>query len=328
MNSKLAPIALFVYNRPRHTQQALASLAANQLSRESTLYVFADGAKPSASTEEMAKVQATRKIVYQQKWPKQMFVHERKENLGLANNLIHGISQVLETHDRIIVLEDDLVTSPGFLTYMNEALELYASEKSVMQINGYMYPLRRALPETFFYNVISSWGWGTWQSAWQALNTNASELLKALKEQHKLSYFDLQGNGGFLETLEAAQTGNLDVWAVYWYASVCLQNGFCLNPKQSFVQNMGFDGSGTNTGKSQFYWIPALAPKVNVAPIPLVENSSVRRAMRSYYRYGGDTYGHRFLYFWRVFKRYIYKFVPRQIRSFYQNLKRKYLIRI
>jgi len=46
-NSKLdlAPIVLFVYNRPDHTRQTVEALQKNELAKESELFIYSDAAK-------------------------------------------------------------------------------------------------------------------------------------------------------------------------------------------------------------------------------------------------------------------------------------------
>ena len=83
---ELAPIVLFVYNRPEHTRACLEYLERNELAAESELYVFADGAK-SGSEEAVA---AVRRVIAEPWKFKRLNVVERPENKGLAANVIEG----------------------------------------------------------------------------------------------------------------------------------------------------------------------------------------------------------------------------------------------
>src|SRR5690606_4458381 len=116
-----APIALFVYNRPEHTRQTLEALARNRLAADSPLYVFADGPKPDATTAQREAIAATRELVGSRAWTRRTTVFASPSNRGLADSIVDGVRRVLGAHDRVIVLEDDIVTSPGCLEFFNRS---------------------------------------------------------------------------------------------------------------------------------------------------------------------------------------------------------------
>ncbi len=247
----LAPIVLFVYNRPDHTRRTLAALAANPLAAESDLIIYADGLKKS---EHASAVEDTRAVVRAAAGFKSVSLVERGENLGLARSIIAGVTEACESHGRAIVLEDDLVVVPDFLAYMNRTLDRYAAEQNVMQISGYIFPISHPeeLPEAFFSRLPTSWGWSTWQRAWKSFEPDASSLLERLKS-NDVALFDLDGHYPYLQMLEDQSQGILDVWGVRWYASMFLLGGLCLYPSRSLVSNIGMDGSGVHCGPSDAY---------------------------------------------------------------------------
>lgn len=322
--ANLSPVVLFVYRRPYHTLQTLHSLAANTLSKESELFIFADGPSPNASVEEIKAIQAVRQIITQEKWCKQVHIQTFPENRGMLQNLTEGVTQVLNEYGKIIVLEDDLLLSPGFLSYMNQALNLYESESKVMQINAYMYPIRVKLPETFFYNVITTWGWATWKRAWDYFEPDPIRLLEKLKTNNLLDRFDLQGSEFFMGILKNCIEGKNQSWGIRWYASVCLQEGFCLCPRQSLVQNIGFDNSGTHAKKSNIYHIPQLASAIEVQPIPMKENVGVRKRMREFHRYGGVGIFIKLLHHFNRLKGRLYVYLPPPFKKNYKKLKKSW----
>ena len=122
----LAPIVLFVYNRPQHTLRTLKALSQNVLAKDSDLYVFADGAKENADEETLKRIKEVREIVKSKEWCQKTILTEGKINKGLGNSIIDGVSKVVKEYGKVIVLEDDLVTSPYFLKYMNDALDIYS----------------------------------------------------------------------------------------------------------------------------------------------------------------------------------------------------------
>ena len=150
----LAPIALFVYNRPRHTLRTLEALAANPLAKKSTLYIFADDVKKNANNTAHVNVQQVRRIILSQQWCKEVIIEKAKGNKGLAQSIVDGVTKVVQKHGKVIVLEDDIVVSKGFLQYMNDALIFYKREESVMHIAAYLPPINTELPDTFFLSLI------------------------------------------------------------------------------------------------------------------------------------------------------------------------------
>jgi hypothetical protein len=279
MTRPLSPIALFVYARPEHTRRTLAALQNNQLARQSELFIFADAAKDSRAKEAVTAVRKQLRLLTG-------FAHieviERHENFGLARSIVDGVSSLLTRFDRLIVLEDDLVTAPGFLPYMNEALTRYATEAQVMHVSGYFFPPSdrpsTALPDSFFYNQTSCWGWGTWARAWQHYEPDATKLLRAITAAGRLREFDLDGTFRFSSTLKANAAGRQHTWAIKWHASVFLQHGLCLHPRDSLVHNIGHDQSGTNSTHDTRYDNPHFPPKTPITNFPpkLVESKEAR----------------------------------------------------
>jgi len=280
----LSPIILFVYNRPTHTQATLEALRANIGADQSTLYIYADGPKPDISDEDLVNIKTTRSIIRQEAWCKEVHIIEAEKNRGLADSIVSGVTKVVNEHEKAIVLEDDIVTSPGFLQYMNEALKIYESDEQVMHVSGYMFPVDQQLPATFFYNTASCWGWGTWKRAWKHYNSDSQALLRALYQQRRIQEFNLEGDYPFFKHLTDNAEGRIKTWAVKWYASFFLKHGFALHPYPSLTQNIGNDGSGENSGNHSRYTWDTLAPSVSVQRILVQESEKARQAVKNFYR--------------------------------------------
>ena len=144
----LAPVALFVYNRVDNTRQTLQALSQNTLASETEVYVFSDGGRDKSSWKAVEQVREVIRSTQMAAAFKRLILIERLENFYLERNITEGIAQVLKDHDRIIVLEDDIVTSPYYLQYMNEALDLYQNVARVMHVAGFT---NLALDDTPFY---------------------------------------------------------------------------------------------------------------------------------------------------------------------------------
>jgi Glycosyltransferase like family 2 len=245
-----APIAIFVYKRPDHTRRTIEALLQCPEFAESLLYVFCDGAK---KPEDQAAIDETRAVVRSIVGEKAKMI-EAAQNQGLANSIIAGVSKLLDEFDRVIVLEDDLIVSPHFLSYMNVALETYQNESLVMQVSGYMFPIKEMASQTeaMFLPFTASWGWGTWRRAWDYFDPNATgwEVLKT--DAAMKSRFNLNEAYNYFDMLASQMSGEIDSWAIRWYWSVFQNNGCVLYPSISHVDNIGIDGSGTHgsfTGK-------------------------------------------------------------------------------
>jgi hypothetical protein len=245
-----APVALFVYNRPDHTRQTVEALAANTLALETPLHVFSDAPKNTAASQPVADVRAYIRTIA---GFKSITIIERDTNFGLARSIIDGVTSLCEQYGRVIVLEDDLITSPHFLSYMNEGLRRYEHEDRVMQIAGYMFPVELEIhDDALFLPFITSWGWATWHRAWQHFDAEATGYERVAKDHVLREQFDLRGRYNYFKMLRAQREGKVDSWAIRWYLSVFLRDGLALYPTTTMVRNMGFDGSGVNCAVSKF----------------------------------------------------------------------------
>ena len=247
---QIAPIALFVYNRLDHTRRTVDSLKKNTLAGVSELVIFSDAPKTEVHSEKVRKV---RQYIRQIEGFKSVSIIERDSNFGLARSIIDGVTRVVKKYGRIIVLEDDMVTSPYFLTYMNEALDVYQDEEKVMHISGYMFPIDvSSLPETFFLRTASCWGWATWDRAWKYFSKEPQKLLQEYSGK-EIKVFNMDGTCNFWSQVEQNASGLINTWAVFWYASVFRLGGLCLHPAFSMVNNIGHDATGEHCGQTSVF---------------------------------------------------------------------------
>lgn len=278
----LAPIILFVYNRPLHTLKALEALALNHLAKDSVLHIFADGVKKNADKRTIQKINETRDIIKSKQWCKEVIIHERTENLGLAESIIEGVSEILTKYGKVIVLEDDLVSSPYFLKFMNDSLDYYEKEEKVVCISAYFYPVD-GLPETFFIKGADCWGWATWSREWNLFEKDGEKLLKELESKKLTSKFDINNSYPYTQMLRDQINGVNNSWAIRWYASAFLNNKLCLYPGQSLINNIGTDGSGTHDGSTTVYETKVLDRPIILKNIKIEENTTVLNKLNKYF---------------------------------------------
>ena len=276
-----APILLFVYNRPEHVRQCIASLQANELAAQSPLFIYSDAAKTPESRE---GVEQTRRFIRDIDGFASVTIIEREQNWGLARSIIDGVTTQVNRFGRVIVMEDDLIAAPYFLQFMNDALETYKDEPRVGHIQGCDFTQDTSLPDTFLIKWTGSWGWATWDRAWKQFNPNGKELLQQLEERNLTHRFDFNSTYGYTRMLRRQIEGKNNSWAIRWNASLFLADILSLNAGRSLIRNTGFDGSGTNCGGGGLYdstlWLnPLRVEKLS----PIEENEKAREAFVRYY---------------------------------------------
>ncbi len=282
-SAELAPVVLFVYNRPEHTKRTLESFAKNPLAERSRLYIFSDGPKSGATPSDLRRVAEVRALIRERPWAGEVGIHESPDNLGLADSIIDGIRFVLRHHDRVIVLEDDIELSPGFLTYMNASLSLYSEDDRVKQVSGFAFPVTGCSCETYFMDLTNCWGWGTWRRAFWAFESDAQLLLRELATRGLEDEFTRGGvYPDFLRQLRANAEGRRRTWAIKWYASVFLNRGLTLYPTRPLVKNIGLDGSGENCRGQESLDEEAPCELIQVTRIPVECHPDLRVQIREH----------------------------------------------
>jgi hypothetical protein len=244
----MSPVAVFCYNRPYHISRTLSALSENLGLANSDIFIFCDGPKSNISVSELDDIIEVRRIVRSFVGAKTTRIIEQKENIGLANSIIEGVSYVLSMFDRIIVLEDDICAETGFLKYMNDALEMYLDDERVGCVHAWNYNMRTfdKKKSTFFLRGADCWGWGTWKSSWELFNPNGLELYSEIVSRNLIYSFNRNSTIDFLGMLLDQINQRNDSWAIRWHASLFLKNKYCLHPVKPIVKNIGFDGSGTH----------------------------------------------------------------------------------
>lgn len=246
---ELAPIVLFVYNRPELTLSTLQHLSENREAGESTLYVYCDGPKANATPEQVALVKQAREVVHSRQWCKEVVVLEAEKNKGLATSVIDGVTEVIAKHGKVIVLEDDLAVSPYFLQYMNDGLWKYEQNEKVIAIHGYLYPIEMPAdykPATFMIHDPGCLGWGTWSRAWNKFERDTETVIEKIKKSGLKRAFDFWGGYPFFRMLHQQKNGKVSSWAIRWRATAYLNDMLTLYPVKSLVRHDGNVASATH----------------------------------------------------------------------------------
>lgn len=268
-----APVIVFACNRPDHLRQSLNALKGNHLFSESKIFVFQDGCSDSMNKSDWS---LTKKVV-------EDFCTENSNaeskisevNKGLATSVTSGIDHVLASFDRVIVLEDDLITSPFFLTFMNDALNVYKDAENVYQVNGFMFPLNFARAESVLMPYISTWGWGTWKNKWKIFDFKMPMSDILISNLHMNNRFNL-GRYDYVSMLNVSEKKS---WGIRFYYHVFVRNGLSVFPTKSLVANIGMDGSGTNASMK-------IKDEIFDQKIPVTKSDMIDlRFLNAYYNY-------------------------------------------
>jgi hypothetical protein len=251
--SNLAPIALFTYNRPWHTQQTVEALQKNKLASESELFIYSDDAK---NDDARVSVDEVRKYIDNITGFKKITVIKRDKNWGLANSIIDGVTKIVSEYGRIIVLEDDLVTSPYFLKFMNDSLEVYEKRNDIFSVTGFNYPKSILnIPDNYKDDIYlsyrcMSWTWATWKDRWNKVDWDVKNFHSLKNDKKQMESFN-KGGQDLFTMLKSQMEGNIDSWAVRFCYAHSVNSAFCVYPVKSLVNNEGFDGSGVHCGNDK-----------------------------------------------------------------------------
>lgn len=320
MTNNLAPIVVFAYDRPDHLRQTLEALAKNDLASQSVLYVYCDGAKewggePEQNTKGyvaqnskrhfygtqeqyesyLQRIAETRIVARAITGFKNSYVIEREHNIGLADNIVGAVTEIVNQYGCIIAFEDDIVCTRGTLTYLNEALELYKEDDKVMHISAWMFPNKGQFPMTFFYDSpYPAGGWATWKRAWQYFNPDTASHVAYWQNNWK--EFDIEGQNHLSKQLLMNLDGRLHTWYVKWYSSMHRRGGLCLYPGTAMSNNIGWDDSGDTSNATTRYDVLHPAEYTVVKRVPIKRNKKAFRYIRIWY--SGHWYSRRYREQW------------------------------
>lgn len=243
-NHNFAPIALFVYNRLNNTQLTVSALEKNFIASKCELFIFSDGPK---NMKDKIEVEAVRSYLKSIKGFKKVTIYKSIENKGLAQSIITGISQILSNHTKVIVLEDDLITTPNFLNFMNLALSKYENITSIQSVNGYSlkinYPDSNS--DVFFHQRTFPWGWATWANRWN-LEIFDKKIIRKKLNKNLIKKFNNKCGQDIGNMLLDSLSGKNNSWYVRWVFNHFLNNNLSVFPKTSKVINIGHTPSGTH----------------------------------------------------------------------------------
>ena len=265
--TQFAPIVLFVYNRPKETQQSLNALKLNKYAESSDLYIYSDNVALNADAQTVKDVLQVRKIISNVTGFKSVHVIERECHMGLANSIIQGITNVLQKYGRVIVLEDDLITSPNFLSYINQTLDFYEENRQVISVTGFSFKVD--IPSDYEYDVyftrrMNTYGWGTWLDRWEGIDWEMKDYNSFKWNPFALLRF-MRGGHDLPRLLSAYMKGKLNAWSIRFCYHQFKTNTYTVYPVQSMIDNIGFNANGTNTTRRKRFDKVVFQPSDNLS---------------------------------------------------------------
>jgi hypothetical protein len=278
---KLAHLAIFAYNRKAHLSKTIEALLENNLINESSVTIFSDGAK---DINDQTKVKEVRDYIRTINGFKSIEFIEQDTNIGLSKSIISGVSYILSKYESIIVLEDDIVTSNFFLTYMNESLNIYENDNDVISIHGFCLPINQNLPDTFFLKGADCWGWATWRRGWAFFESDPNILYKRIMDRNLKYEFDYNSTYSYTKMLQNQISGKVNSWAIRWYASAFLENKLTLYPGKTLVKNIGNDNSGTHGIDYGDNYNELFHNVLNLEKIQIIEDLKIKGYFIDYYK--------------------------------------------
>ncbi len=246
----LAPVIIFVYKRLEHTKETIESLSKNYLSRETEVYIYSDAAKDEKGIEQVGMVREYVNSLLKRNLFKSVKIIEAKMNKGLASSIIGGVTKIINHYNRAIVVEDDIITAPDFLQYMNDALDFYESNEKIWSISGYTFKIK--IPADYKHDVYlsyrgCSWGWATWKNRWEKVDWGMSDY-NHFRTNKNLQKKINRGGIDIANMLDFQMQGKIDSWAVRWVYTQSKLDMLTVYPIISRVRNIGLDGTGTHSG--------------------------------------------------------------------------------
>ena len=284
-----APVIVFAYNRAEKLEKCIGSLQKCKGSELTEVFIYADGSKGENDAEAVNLVRKYLDELEKDHGFKQLKVIRRPANIGLADNVIAGVTEIIERNGRVIVLEDDLMVGAGFLLYMNQALDFYEKDDHIWSITGFTEPVSRfkGYDHDIYYSYRGcSYGWGTWKDRWDTVDWDMKRYDEVMSDKMLRRKFE-RGGRDMIRILKDQKAGLVNSWAIRWCLEQSLQNKYTVYPVKSLVNNTGNDGSGTNAMRYPRTQVWA-EESVN-ATLPKLEHLKPdRRICIDFYRYHSD----------------------------------------
>lgn len=243
----LAPIIVFAFNRPKALERLLESLKKNYLFKDSKLFIFIDGYRNKNDTPRVDEaIEVARKFCNENKQNRQIITSQH--NKGLATSIITGVSSIIAEYKKAIILEDDLICTPNYLSYINQALDFYENDNRIFSICGYGLKIKKPLGyygDVYLSGRSSSWGWATWKDRWEEVDWEIRDWEEFVNNKKRQKAFNKNGSDMY-SMLKDYMEGKNNSWAIRFCYNQFKLGKYSVCPFLSKINNEGFGEDATN----------------------------------------------------------------------------------
>lgn len=280
----IAPVVLFCYKRLDILKQTIESLQQNYLADETELFVFSDGPK---NAEDRLVIKYVRNYLKTITGFKKVIIKEAIQNKGLANSIIGGVTEIINEYDKVIVLEDDLVTSRNFLIYMNKGLDHYKDNPKIFSITGFSIPIKGLNENSvYFTQRANSCGWGTWKDRWTIIDWELKDYMALMSSRPARRAFNKMGSD-MVGLLAKQKSGKINSWAIRWCYHQFKHDLYSVHPVVSKIKNIGYGSTNATHTKESFNRFETKLDTGNTTDIDFnipvrLEKNVIRQFVRPY----------------------------------------------
>lgn len=247
------PLITFAYNRPEHLKKTIDSLCQNKLIEKTPVFVFVDGPKKETDKDKISMIKSYLYNIKKEKKINDISLEFSSINKGLAGSIISGVTKVINKYDKVIVLEDDVITSDDFIEFMLECLDYYKDNDKIFSIGGYTF--LKEFPHDYKKDVFltqrsSSYAWATWADRWNSIDWDIMDYKKFRRDFIKRKSFNRWGNDR-ASMLDDQMNSRISSWAIRFDYTMWKSNKYNVLPCVSRCKSIGHDGSGTHCGKNE-----------------------------------------------------------------------------
>jgi len=282
----MPPILFMIFNRPEKTRAVFETIRAAKPAR---LYVAADGPR-AGNANDQEKCAPTRAVVDMVDWDCQVHKLYREENLGCRRAVSEAITWFFENEPEGIILEDDIITDPGFFQFAGEMLERYRDDERVMSITACNFlPADHEYEASYYFSAFNHvWGWASWRRAWDFYDRELADLDT---RQTRKMIGDVCSVPGFadywLQRFRKVRDGKIDTWDYSWLYTQWKHGGLTVTGSVNMVHNIGFDEEATHTAKPDS---PLAELVANSIPTPLVHPERIAQHKDADHRVAVDHF--------------------------------------
>ncbi|AWW49196.1 hypothetical protein POPA111323_09655 [Polynucleobacter paneuropaeus] len=281
--SSLAPVLVATHTRIDHLMQTISALRRNELASKTHLFIASDAAR---SESEQQKVLRIREYINSIDGFWAVTKIFREKNFGHFQNFQDATNMVFRDYDQIIKLEDDIVTAPGFLNFMNQGLLRYKNDKRLISISGHLWEGVTSSGDTMLLPAANGWGWAIWRDRFY-LNDHSPSLAKEFLNNPYLFLKMCLTNPSLLGMVNAIANKKLIAGDVSWALYIIKNDKLVLFPGESLVRNIGFDGSGQNCTADEKFHQQSISIKTNFTFDDHSEGDIRDSSKKLFLHYGG-----------------------------------------